>query len=111
MRDAPPLPTRPLAEQLAQSGALGPLLARVRASQQRLKLVHTLLPQAWRAQVHSGSLDDAEWHLLVPNAALATKLKQWLPDLDAALLAAGWPPCALKVKIAPQPESPQRLLR
>lgn len=101
MRDASPLPTRPLAEQLAHTGALGPLLARLRASQERLKLVQALLPPPWRAQVHSGCLDDAEWHLLVPNAALATKLKQWLPDLDAALLAAGWPPCVLKVKIAP----------
>lgn len=63
------------------------------------------LPPALRAQVRAGQLDtgDNAWTLLAPNAAVAAKLRQLLPRLEAALAASGVTraaePTAIRVRV------------
>lgn len=91
--------TRPITEAIGASDMLGRLLARVRDSQARFKLVQTVLPPSLRAHVHPGTLDEEGWNLLAANGAVAAKLRQCLPLIDQVLREAGWPATPLKVKV------------
>ena len=46
-----------------------------------------------------GPIDDAGWSLLVPSGAAASKLRQLLPELQAALKAEGWPQTPLRIRV------------
>jgi len=99
----PPLRTVALADALGASEPLAQLLARVRAARARFDgVVAPLLPEALRAAVRPGPLDDKGWVLLADSPAVAAKLRQLLPQLSAALAAAGWPDASLKVKVLPR---------
>jgi hypothetical protein len=91
------------ASAVQRSEPLSQLLARVRQSQERLMCINALLPASLVGVVRPGPLDDVEWALLVPGNAVAAKLRQCLPTLEAGLLAAGWPARALKVRIQANP--------
>ncbi len=101
-----PLPPRSLAlsQALQGSESLAGLMQRVADSRARLAVVAPLLPAPLRASVRAGPLDAATWVLLVDNAAAAAKLRQMLPDLLAALVAAGWPEPPPLVKIQAPPK-------
>ena len=90
----------PLSTALGRSEPLCALLKRLRESQARFAAVIPLLPQTLRAAVSPGPLDDSAWVLLAANAAAAAKLRQLVPELQAALLAAGWAGPDIKVKVA-----------
>jgi hypothetical protein len=79
--------------------AFGRLLQRVQASRQRHEAICHLLPEPLRAQVRAGPLDDGGWTLLVPNGAGAAKLRQLLPDLQAALRTQGWQDLPIRVRV------------
>jgi len=49
--------------------------------------------------VKPGVLDEEGWNLLVPNTAVAAKLRQSLPTLEQLLAEAGWPATVLRVKV------------
>jgi hypothetical protein len=49
--------------------------------------------------VRPGSLDAEGWTLLAANTAVAAKLRQLQPRLESALLDAGWPAGALRIKV------------
>jgi hypothetical protein len=103
MAAPPPRPSVPLAAALGASEPLAHLLARVKASRERFDgAVAPLLPESLRAAVRPGPLDDKGWVLLADSPAVAAKLRQLLPQLSAALVAAGWPEAALKVKVQPR---------
>jgi len=89
----------PLASALGRSEPLGLLLKRLRDSQARLASISPLLPAAMRSAISAGPLDEATWVLLVSNAAVAAKLRQMVPGLQAALLAAGHDGTPIKIKI------------
>lgn len=100
-----PLPdarTLALRRALDRSEPLAGLLQRVRASRDRFEAIAPLLPPTLRASVRPGPLDDLAWSLLVEHAAAAAKLRQMLPDLQAALSERGWPQPAIKIKIQPR---------
>lgn len=91
----------PIATVLDDSEPLVRLAQRIRDSSLRLDAVTPLLPPALRAAVRAGPVDDNQWCLLVPNAAVAAKIRQLVPALEAALLERGWQPTAIRVRIQP----------
>ena len=97
----------PLAQAIEGSAALARLGLRLRQSRARLETVIPALPPALRAQVRAGPCDDRQWVLLAASAAAAAKLRQWLPDLEQQLAAAGWPAVEIRVRVcSPEPMSP-----
>ena len=96
-----PLPshTQPIGQALAGSEPLVALTQRLRASQARLDAVLPLLAPAMRSFVRAGPIDDAGWTLLVTNSAVAAKLRQTLPALEAHLRACGWAGPPVRVKM------------
>lgn len=92
----------PLSAALGQSEPLNSLLRRMRDSRARLDAVAALLPETMRAAVRPGPLDDAGWVLLAADSSAAAKLRQLMPALEAALLAAGWPVVAIRIKVLPR---------
>ena len=90
----------PLSTALGRSEPLAALLTRLRESQARFAAVQQLLPESLRAAVSAGPLDDSAWVLLAANASAAAKLRQMVPALQAALLAAGWAGPDIKVKVS-----------
>jgi hypothetical protein len=89
-----------IGDALDGSAALARLTHRVRESQRRLADLALALPPALQDQVRSGPLDDQAWTLLAANAAVAAKLRNLLPVLEARLTSQGWPPRTLRVKTA-----------
>ena len=87
---------------LGQSEPLNGLLRRMQDSRARLDTVAGLLPQALRPTVRPGPLDDAGWVVLVAASSAAAKLRQLMPALEAALLAAGWPALPIRIKVLPR---------
>jgi len=49
--------------------------------------------------VQSGGVDDDTWCLLVPNSAVAAKLRQTVPALCAHLRTKGWNVNSIRVKV------------
>ena len=90
----------PLSTALGRNEALAALLKRLRESQARFAVIAPLLPEALRSAVKAGPLDDGAWVLLAANASAAAKLRQMVPELQAAVLAAGWSPTAIKIKVS-----------
>jgi hypothetical protein len=90
----------PLATALKRSEPLGALMQRLRDSQARFEVIAPLLPAALKQAVKAGPLDDSSWVLLAAHASAAAKLRQMLPQLEAALTAAGWQGPTLRVKVS-----------
>jgi hypothetical protein len=91
--------TRPIAEALGANNALGQLMERLRESQDRYTTILPALPPALRPWVRPGMLDDEGWSLMVPNTAVAAKLRQSLPTFAQLLAESGWPNLPLRVKV------------
>ena len=94
--------TLPLSTALGRSEALNSLLRRLHDSRARLDTVAALLPEPLRPTVRPGPLDDTGWVLLVADSSAAAKLRQLMPALEAALLAAGWPAVPVRIKVLPR---------
>ena len=90
----------PLATALGRSEPLSALLKRLRESQARFAVIRPLLPAALLGAVNAGPLDDTAWVLLAANASAAAKLRQMVPELQAALQAAGWTGPAIRIKVS-----------
>jgi hypothetical protein len=78
---------------------LSQLSAVAKDTQNRLRAIAPLLPVSLRALVQSGSVENDTWCLLVPNSAVAAKLRQTLPALCAHLRTKGWNVNAIRVKV------------
>jgi hypothetical protein len=103
-RSGPPGPhTRPINEALSASATLAQLLERLKEADARMATVREVLPAALRAHVRTGVLDETGWNLLVPNGAVAAKLRQCLPAIEQALVERGWKPTAVRVKVQSGP--------
>lgn len=68
-------------------------------SAQRLKSIESLLPPSLRTCVRPGPIDGPVWCLLLDNNAVAAKVKQLLPALQAHLRAKGWEVSAIRLKV------------
>lgn len=89
-----------LRDALARSAPLAALRARLDESNRRFDAIRPCLPDALAAHVRAGPLDAEGWSLLAANPAVAAKLRQLLPRLQAELDAGGWPELTLRVKVA-----------
>jgi len=49
------------------------------------------LPGSLMLHLQAGPLDEESWTVLVANAAVAAKLRQLLPRMEATLMQAGCP--------------------
>ena len=87
-------------EQVIDSApGLAQFSAVARDTQNRLKAIAPLLPVSLRGLVQSGGVEDDAWCLLVPNSAVAAKLRQTLPALCAHLRSKGWNVNTIRVKV------------
>jgi len=82
-----------------ENAALANLMARVRDSQARYEAIRNMLPESLRTQVRPGPIDERGWTLLAANASIGSKLRQLLPELDAALQSRGWESTPIRVRI------------
>lgn len=94
---------RPNAVSLLQASQESPTLARLselaRDSVARLKAIEPLLPLALRPAITAGPIDGPTWCLLVSSTAVAAKLRQLLPALQAHLRTQGWEVNAIRLKV------------
>jgi len=97
----PPAGHLSLGDALDRSEPLTRLLQRLQESRARFDAITVLLPGGLQHSVRPGPLDDDGWLLLAAHGAAAAKLRQLLPRLEAALLAGGWPPTPIKVRVQP----------
>lgn len=87
-------------EQVVDSApGLAQLSSIARDNQNRLRAIAPLLPVSLRSLVQSGSVEGDTWCLLVPNSAVAAKLRQTLPALCAHLRTKGWNVTTIRVKV------------
>jgi hypothetical protein len=85
-----PAPT-PVAQALREHAALARLGERLEGSRKRLRLIAPALPGHLADSLKPGPLDEDGWSILAANAAVAAKLRQLLPRLEALLAQAGLP--------------------
>jgi len=71
----------------------------VRESSDLLKSVELLLPAPMRASVKAGPIDGDTWCLLISSNAVAAKLRQLLPTLQARLQANGHNITSIRLKL------------
>jgi hypothetical protein len=97
---APAVPSAlPLEEALRQSAPLADLRRRLRDSTRCLEAIRPCLPPGLRPHVQAGPVDAEGWTLLAANAAVAAKLKQLRPRLEAELAAAACPATVLRIRV------------
>jgi hypothetical protein len=92
-----------LMEAAQASPSLAHLAELTRASTQRLKLLHTLIPGPLRGAIQAGPIEGTEWCLLVNSNAAAAKLRQMLPALQAHLNSHGHAVEKIRLKILQNP--------
>jgi hypothetical protein len=89
---------------LEEASLTSPILARLaqlgRESTRRLDAVKPLLPEAIRPSVKAGPIDNSVWCLLADNAAVAAKLRQLLPHMQAQLSARGMEVTSIRIRVA-----------
>ena len=87
-------------EVLQHSSELSNLRLRAEQSKARLVAIAPLLPKALVAASKAAGLEDGVWHILVPHAASASKLRQLTPQLLAHLNANGLATREIRIKIS-----------
>jgi len=91
--------SRTLDQVLSNAPGLSQLSAMAQDTQQRLHAILPLLPASLRTLVQSGGVDEDAWCLLVPNSAVAAKLRQTVPALCAHLRTKGWNVNTIRIKV------------
>ena len=91
--------TQSVTQILDSATSLSQLQALACDGQNRLKAILPLLPVSMRSLVQSGGVESDSWCILVPNSAMAAKLRQLLPSLCAHLRTKGWNVQAITVKV------------
>jgi len=86
---------------LSRSAPLASLRLRLRESNAMFGAIGNVLPAALAAHVRPGPVDDHGWSLLAANAAVAAKLRQLEPRLEAALRDQGWRIATIRIKVHP----------
>jgi hypothetical protein len=88
---------------LLQATQDSPTLARLTTlameSSARLKSVESLIPASLRAAVRAGPIEGTVWCLILDNNAIAAKIRQLLPSLEAHLRGKGWEVSTIRLKV------------
>lgn len=88
-----------LRQALDDCAPLQRLHQRLAAARARMTVIRPLLPAALASHLQAGPVDEREWVLIAGNAAVAAKLRQLVPRLEAALLKHGLQPCTIKIRV------------
>jgi hypothetical protein len=98
-----PSPRLHRAVTFSQAAENSPSLARltglVRESNDRLKAIESLIPEALRPAIQAGPIDDGVWCLLVSSNAAAAKVRQLLPLIQSRLISNGSKVTSIRLKI------------
>ncbi len=89
----------PLQEAAQQSPSLALLMGRVRESSERLLAIRSLLPAPLRSSIQAGPIEEGCWCLLVSSNAVAAKLRQLLPALQAHLNSKDLGVSSIRIKV------------
>ncbi|MEY4694444.1 MAG: hypothetical protein RLZZ95_893 [Pseudomonadota bacterium] len=89
----------PLHQAAQESPTFARLAEVIRESSSRLQAVHSLLPAPLRNSVQAGPLEDGCWCLLVSSNAVAAKLRQLVPALQAHLKQKNLDVSAIRIKV------------
>jgi hypothetical protein len=92
-------PALPLADALKASAPLAKLSERLRESNRRFACIQPALPGNLATQAHPGPIDTQGWTLLADNAAVAAKLRQLVPKIDALLNEQNLAPLPVRVRV------------
>jgi hypothetical protein len=88
---------------LQQATQESPTLARLaelaRDSSARLQAIEGLIPSNLRRAIQAGPIEGSSWCLLVDNNAVAAKVRQLIPALQAHLRTKGWEINAIRLKV------------
>lgn len=79
--------------------ALARLAELATESSARLKAIQPLIPAALRSAIQPGPIDGTAWCLILDNSAVAAKIRQLLPALEAHLRSKGWEVTAIRLKV------------
>lgn len=86
-------------EAVSASPTLHALQLRSELGSSRMRLLERLLPKALCTQLRSGNCDEADWCILSPSSGIAAKLRQWIPEIEAQLLAQEHRAIQVRVKV------------
>jgi Dna[CI] antecedent, DciA len=89
----------PLQQAAEESPAFARLASLVRESSERLQSIRSLLPAPLRSGVQAGPIEDGCWCLLVSSNAVAAKLRQLVPALQAHLKSKGLGVTSIRIKV------------
>lgn len=81
------------------SPSLARLASLVQESNDRLKAIESLIPEALRPSIQAGPIEDQTWCLLISSNAAAAKVRQLLPLLQTRLRDKGWKVTSIRLKI------------
>ena len=90
-----------MADVMSSSPALSRLVDRLRESDAMLASIVPLLPPGLSASVRPGPIDETGWSLLAANAAVAAKLRQLVPRLEARLRDRRHAVSTIRIKVQP----------
>lgn len=89
----------PLQQAVQESPTFALLASRVRESSERLQAIRSLLPAPLRASVQAGPIEEGQWCLLVSSNAVAAKIRQLTPALQAHLNTQGLGVAHIRIKV------------
>jgi hypothetical protein len=89
----------PLQQAAQESPTFARLASRVRESSERLQAIRGLLPAPLRASIQAGPIEEGSWCLLVSSNAVAAKLRQCIPALQAHLNSQGLGVESIRIKV------------
>lgn len=82
-----------------ESPALAHLALLAAESSARLKSIESLVPKPLLKSIQAGPIDGTVWCLILENNAVAAKLRQLMPALEAHLRSKGWEVTAIRLKV------------
>jgi hypothetical protein len=86
-----------------ESPTLARLAEMASDSSARLKCIEALIPRALRSAIKAGPIDGGVWCLLLDNNAVAAKVRQLLPAMEAHLRSKGWEINSIRIKVQMTP--------
>lgn len=86
-----------------ESPTLARLTNMAMESSARLKSLESLIPRALRPAIKAGPIDGPVWCLLLDNNAVAAKVRQLLPAMEAHLRSKGWEVNSIRLKVQMTP--------
>ncbi len=92
-------PSKDIMTAVSEAPELHLLTQRIALSKRRLACVAKVLPATIAKQLTSGGSESDSWCILVPNNAVAAKLRQWKPLLVQALEQEEGKPLELRLRV------------